>query len=142
MSFWNIIIQWTSPHDLTEKTFLPKSPIKWWWWKRKLVKWQKFKTALCDLMEKLLPSNFMSWLWHNLRINLEANPWMDLDFFFQFYSMFCKLITFHPEWPQLATIWMSFDLSFGTKSKSLTFELKQAIHGKNNLTWKNRIKLI
>ena len=27
-SFWNIIIQWTSHDDLTEKTVLPKPPIK------------------------------------------------------------------------------------------------------------------
>ena len=37
---------------------------------------------------------------------------------------------------------MSFDLSFGTKSKSLTFELKQAIHGRKTLTCtKNRTKI-
>ena len=48
-SFWSIIIQRISHDDLTEKTVLPKSPIKWWLWKKKLVKWQKFKTALCDL---------------------------------------------------------------------------------------------
>ena len=49
-SFWNIIIQWTSHDDLTEKsaeTFFSfySMVIE----KKKLVKWQKFKTALCNL---------------------------------------------------------------------------------------------
>ena len=59
-SFWNIIIQWTSHDDLTEKfaeTFSLHSMVIE---KKKLVKWQKFKTALCDLTKKLLPSNFFS----------------------------------------------------------------------------------
>ena len=55
-SFWNFTIQWTSHDDLTEKSadiFQFKHPPK------KLVKWQKFKTALCNLTEILLPSNFV-----------------------------------------------------------------------------------
>ena len=47
-SFWNIIIQRTSHDDLTEKLVSLVSLAK-------LVKWQKYKTALCDLTEKLLP---------------------------------------------------------------------------------------
>ena len=62
-SFWNIIIQRTSVDDLTEKlvsiVFLAK-----------LVKWQKCKTAFCDLTEKLLVSNFIGQ--PNLQIILEA----------------------------------------------------------------------
>ena len=62
-SFWNIIIQRTSHDDLTEKlvslVFLAK-----------LVKWQKYKAALCDLTEKLLVSNFIGQ--PNLQIILEA----------------------------------------------------------------------
>ena len=62
-SFWNIIIQRTSHDDLTEKlvslVFLAK-----------LVKWQKCKTAFCDLTEKLLVSNFIGQ--PNLQIILEA----------------------------------------------------------------------
>ena len=57
-SFWNIIIQWTSHYSLTEK-FLSLVSVA------KLVKWQIFKTALCDLTEKLLPSNFVrTTIWH------------------------------------------------------------------------------
>ena len=39
---------------------------------KKLVKWQKFKTALCDLTKKLLPLNFVSFksIW-------KPNPWMN-----------------------------------------------------------------
>ena len=48
-SFWNITVQWTSHDDLTEKIcryffhFTETALTK------KLVKWQKFKTALCNL---------------------------------------------------------------------------------------------
>ena len=49
-SIWNFTIQWTSHDDLTEKSadiFHFKHQTK------KLVKWQKFKTALCNLTKKL-----------------------------------------------------------------------------------------
>ena len=62
-SFWNINIQRTSHDDLTEKIFSLVSSAK-------LVKWQKCKTALCDLTEKLLVSNFIGR--PNLQIILEA----------------------------------------------------------------------
>jgi hypothetical protein len=62
-SFWNIIIQRTSHDDLTEKLVSLVSLAK-------LVKWQKCKTALCDLTEKLLVSNFIGRT--NLQIILEA----------------------------------------------------------------------
>ena len=62
-SFWNITIQWTSHDDLTEKLISLVSLAK-------LVKWQKCKSALCHLTEKLLVSNFI--VQPNLQINLEA----------------------------------------------------------------------
>ena len=62
-SFWNIIIQRTSHDDLTEKLVSLVSLAKF-------VKWQKCKTALCDLTEKLLVSNFIGR--PNLQIILEA----------------------------------------------------------------------
>ena len=56
---------------------------------------------------------------------------------YQFLIYFLQIkLSFHFEWPQLATILTSFDLSFVTKSKSLIFELKQAIHGGNDLNCK------
>jgi len=51
-SFWNIIIQRTSHDDLTENLVSLVSSAK-------LVKLQKCKTALCDLTEKPLVSNFI-----------------------------------------------------------------------------------
>ena len=51
-SFWNIIIQWTSHYDLTEKLISVVSLAK-------LVKWQKCKSELSDLTEKLLVSYFI-----------------------------------------------------------------------------------
>ena len=63
MSFWNIIIQRTSHDDLTEKLVYIVSLAK-------LVKWQKCKSAICDLTEKLLVSNFIGR--PNLQIILEA----------------------------------------------------------------------
>ena len=62
-SFWNITIQWTSHDDLTEKLISFVSLAK-------LVKWQKYKSELCDLTEKLLVSNFIGQ--PNLQIILEA----------------------------------------------------------------------
>ena len=63
MSFWNIIIQRTSHDDLKEKLVSLVSLAKF-------VKWHKCKTALCDLTEKLLVSNFIGQ--PNLQITLEA----------------------------------------------------------------------
>ena len=62
-SIWNITIQRTSHDDLTEKLVSIVSLAK-------LVKWQKYKTALCDLTEKLLVSNFIGQ--SNLQIILEV----------------------------------------------------------------------
>ena len=62
-SFWNILNQRTSNDGLTEKLVSLVSLAKF-------VKWQKCKTALCDLREKLLGSNFMGQ--PNLQIILEA----------------------------------------------------------------------
>ena len=62
-SFWNIIIQRISHDVLTEKLVSLVSIAKF-------VKWQKCKTALCDLAEKLLVSNFIGQT--NLQITLEA----------------------------------------------------------------------
>jgi hypothetical protein len=62
-SFWNIIIQWTSNDDLTKKLASLVSLAK-------LVKWQIYETALCDLTEKLQVSNFIGQ--PNLQIILEA----------------------------------------------------------------------
>lgn len=44
-SIWNFTIQWTSHDDLTEKS----ADI----FHFKIIKWQKFKTALCNLTKKL-----------------------------------------------------------------------------------------
>ena len=105
---------------------------------KKLVKWQKFKTALWDLTEKLLLLNFVNMQFKTEVSNQsgsQIHAWILLKkiIFVSFYSIFFRLSCFHCEWPQLATILTSFDLSFGTKSKSLIFELKQAIHGGNDL---------
>ena len=64
-SFWIIIIQWTSHDNLTEKISCFISIAK-------LVKWQRCKTAICDLTEKLLASNFVIFksIWR-------PNAWMD-----------------------------------------------------------------
>ena len=62
-TFWNITIQWTSHYDLTEKSIYFVSLAK-------LAKWQKCKSELCDLTEKLIVSNFIGQ--PNLQIILEA----------------------------------------------------------------------
>ena len=73
-SFGNIIIEWSSHDDLTKKfVFLVSSakPMI----EKKVVKWQKFKTALCDLTEKKCFCWILSACSSGLRfqINLEAN---------------------------------------------------------------------
>ena len=62
-SFWNIINQWISRDNLTENLVSLVSSVK-------LVKWQECKTALCDLTEKLLASNFIGL--PNLQIILKS----------------------------------------------------------------------
>ena len=131
-SFWNIIIQRTSHGDLTETIF---SLV----FSAKLVKWQKCKTAFCDLTEKLLVSNFIGQ--PNLQSILEAKSMHESSlkkiYYISFYSIFFRSSYFYCEWPQLATILTSLDLSFVTKSESLIFELKQAIHSGKDLNCKN-----
>ena len=105
-TFWYIIIQWTS-YDLAEKFISLVSLAK-------LVKWQNCKSALCDFTEKLLVSDF---IWQpNLQIILKAksmdeSPWKKKIYYISFYSRFCRSSYFHCEWPQLATILTSLDLS-------------------------------
>ena len=104
--------------------------VKWLKLKLHLVIWQKNCFWLTLLDEQIFKS-----FW-------KPNPWMNLfDFFFyyiSFYSIFCSLSPLHREWPQLATILTSFNFFFVTKSKSLVFELKQAIHSGKDLTCKKK----
>ena len=105
----------------------------------KFVNWQQFKAALFDLREKkcacrIKPSDWCGGQTHGY-ILLKKNL-----YYISFYFIFCRLSPFHREWPQLATILTSFDLSFGTKFKSSTFESNQAIHGESNLTCKESNK--
>ena len=75
-SFWNFRIQWTSHDYLTEKSVscvLSKTTEKNDEGKKKLVKWQKFKTALCDLTKKTLMSNF---------VRSQTHGWILLIIFF------------------------------------------------------------
>ena len=110
-SFWNIIIHRIFHDDLTEKLVSLFS-------KAKFVKWQKCKTALCDLTEKLLVSNFIGW--PNLQIILEAksmdeSSWKKI-LLYQFLLYFVQFKSFLP--------WMAYynsninDLDFVTKDKS------------------------
>ena len=106
---------------------------------KKLVKWQKFKTALCDLTKKLLPSNLSSFKSGSNQCGDQTHGWILLKkifYYIRIYSIFCSASPFHCEWPQLVTILTFFDLCFVAKSKSLTFELKQAIHSEKDLTCK------
>ena len=117
-------------------------PLITWWLEKKVVKWQKFKSALCNLTQKLLLLNFVSMQFLTEISNQsgsQIHAWILLKkkfYCIKIYSFFCRASPFHREWPQLATILTSFDLSFGTKSKSLIFELKQAIHGGKDLNCK------
>ena len=101
-SFWNIITQWTSNDNLTEN-FLSLIFVA------KLIKWQKFKTAICDVMKKWLPSNFLRIkIWHKSSNQFwRPNPWMDpvQKFFynFNFCSFFCRLSCFYGKY-----WWFSF----------------------------------
>ena len=98
-SSWNIIIQWTSHDDLTEKTVLPKPPMKWWWWIFFFVKWQKLKLHFviwqknCLCLTSLDDQIFKSF-W-------KPNPWMNLlEFFFLLYQFLLYFLQFKsfPPW--------------------------------------------
>ena len=90
-SFWNIIIQWTSHDDLTEKISCFISLAK-------LVKWQKCKTAICDLTEKLLASGLN--LTQTFKLIWKPNAWMDLheikNLLYQFLFYFLQIKLFSP----------------------------------------------
>ena len=125
-SFWNIIIQLTS-HDLTKKLVSLVSSTKLGNWKKKPVKWQKFKTALCNLKENLFLLNFFSLPFWTEILNhsgSQIHGWTSLKkkfYCISFYSSFCRASPFHREWPQLVTILTSFDLPFEKKFKSLKY---------------------
>ena len=111
-SFWNIIIQLTSHDDLTEKLVSLVSSAKLGNWKKKVVKWQKFKTALCDLTEKLFLLNFVSlkfWTEISNQSGSQIHAWILLKkkfYYISFYSSFCRASPFHREWLALINILM------------------------------------
>ena len=96
-SFWNIIIQWTSHDDLTEKLVSLVSLAKF-------IKWQKCKTALCDLTKNRLVSNLcLTSLDNQIFKSLwKPNPWMNLlektILLYHFLFIFCRLSPFHREY--------------------------------------------
>ena len=70
--------------------------------KKKLVKWQKFKTALCNLTEKLLPS-----ILSKCRPLWKSNAWLDLlekNLYYSIFTLFhAGLVLFTMNglnWPQ------------------------------------------
>ena len=95
--------------------------------RKKIVKWQKFKTALCDLTNKMLLLNFVSmqfWTEISNQSGSQIHAWILLKkkcYYIRIYSIFCRASPFHREWPQLATILTSFDLPFEKKFKSLKY---------------------
>ena len=70
--------------------------------KIKLVKWQRFKTALCNLTK-----NCLRWILSALSLDWDLaqifksiwkpNAWKKL-YYISFYSIFCRLSCFHREW--------------------------------------------
>jgi hypothetical protein len=93
-SFWNIIIQWTSHDDLTEKTILPKPPMKWWWWSFYFVKWQKLKLYFVIWQKNYLClTSFYDQIFKSF--------WKpSLEFFFQLYQFLLYFLQFKffPPW--------------------------------------------
>ena len=85
---------------------------KTWKLEKKVVKWQKFKTALCDLTEKLFLLNFVSlqfWTEISYQSGSQIHAWILLNFFFyciSFHSSFCRTSPFHREWLVLISILM------------------------------------
>ena len=102
-------------------------PLITWWLEKKVVKWQKFKTSLCNLTEKLFLLNFVNLqFWTEVsnqsRSQIHALIFLKKKFYYiSFYSSFCRASPFHREWPQLVTILTSFDLPFEKKFKSLKY---------------------
>ena len=76
--------------------------------KKKIVKWQKFKTALCDLTKKLLPSNFFSvQFWTEVLHKSSNQSGCQIHGWILFkksitseFTLFVAVL-FYSEWPQL-----------------------------------------
>jgi hypothetical protein len=67
--FWNIIIQWTSYDDLTEKSFFISKRLLW---SPKLVKWQKSKLHFA-----IWQKNCFRRILSALKSIWRSNAWMD-----------------------------------------------------------------
>ena len=87
-------------------------PLITWWLEKKVVKWQKFKSALCNLTQKLLLLNFVSmqfWTEISNQSGSQIHAWILLKkklYFIRIYSIFCRASPFHHEWLPLINILM------------------------------------
>ena len=127
-----------------------------WWFDRKISffsvlakkswndKYSKLQSAIWrkNCFRRILSESSLNWNQSGASGG-QTHGWILLKkkfYCISFYSILCRLSPFHREWPQLATILTSFDFPIGTKSKSLTFDMKQAIHGEKDLTCKEKNK--
>ena len=68
---------------------------------KKLIKWQNFKTTLCDLTKKLLPTIFVSAHKSSNWSGGQIHGWILLNkniYYINFYPILCRFCTFHSEW--------------------------------------------
>ena len=106
-SFWDIIIQWTSHDDLTEKSGFFGSLAK-------RCQMTEIQNCFCWIL-----SACSSRL--RFQINLEAKSMHGSSWKKSVVSELTLFFPFYREWPQLVTILTSFDLHLKKKYKSLKY---------------------
>ena len=135
--YYSVDFPWWFDRKISFFSFLCKTAYNMMIGKKNVVKWQKFKTTLCDLTEKLFQLAGLDWdfksIWKpNLLIILEVKSmhgcsWKKI-YCISFYSSFCRASLFHREWLAFINI-----LNFFSKGKS---KLVKILTNWGNSQWK------
>ena len=117
-------------------------PLITWWLEKKVVKWQKFKSALCNLTQKLLLLNFVSMQFLTEISNQsgsQIHAWIVLKktfYYIRIYSILCRASPFHREWLLLINILMIETFSQKANQNLSRLWPIEAIHGEKDLPCK------
>ena len=117
-------------------------PLITWWLEKKVVKWQKFKSALCNLTQKLLLLNFVSMQFLTEISNQsgsQIHSWILLKkkiYCIRIYSIFFRASPFHSEWLPLINILMIETFSPKANQNLSRLWPIEVIHGEKDLPCK------
>ena len=112
-----------------------------WWLEKKVVKWQKFKSALCNLTQKLLLLNFVSMQFLTEISNQsgsQIHSWILLkkNLLCQNLFYFFRASPFHSEWLPLINILMIETFSPKANQNLSRLWPIEVIHGEKDLPCK------